>query len=183
MSHPEPLNPYAPPQLASDETQRVVRLVAELPPRGPTLWVATVIVLLGSMIIASLAVYLLGVWFELIPPTRLGLDPTSKSFEPIGAASLNLLLVSVVMSFGQVRSVLFGDRVWSRMVAWGLLLGAGILFVGSYFLSRGEITDVLLITPAVLMLWLGIVMYRWYLVLLEVFRKQQRVLRESRKPE
>lgn len=182
MSSTDPLNPYAPPAMPDDNEPRVQLRPLELPPRGPTLWVVTALVLIGSLALAACGGYLIAKWFIATGPEKIfGLAPKEKAYEPIAAAAINLVIVSVLLGFGQVKAVFFGDRVWSRMVAWGLLLASGIMFVGSYFLARGEPTDVLLVTPAVLLLWLGIVMYRWYMSLLELFRQQRAAIALLRK--
>lgn len=152
------LNPYeAPPIDVAPQGPPLGR-----PPRGIGIWIATSAILTLCALGALAGVGLMLAWLGLAAPDQFADLSGSPILEPIGAGGLSLTAISLAIGYGQLRSVLLYDRIWTQTVAAFLLIAASALLVGAIMLAGMRISIGPSIPAAGGLLVLGLMMLRWH---------------------
>jgi hypothetical protein len=167
-------NPYASP--ATDELTQPV--AAEMLPLSREIWLATILIWCGCTGLGLAAGYVLVAWLN--HQFRWGIQiDRGAELAQFATGAANALVMSALLGYGQYHAVIRRDAIWTRSLGLLLLIGSAVIALGSVLIFTGSPTMWLLLLPASVMLFLSLMMFRWY-SRLHAFRRQQRRTQKGR---
>lgn len=174
--HSELTNPYASP--ATEETPEAA-VVTDLP-LSREIWTATILIWCGCGGLGLAAGYILLAWLN--HRFRWGLEiERGPELAQFATGAANAIVMSGLLAYGQYHAVIRRDAIWTRSLALLLMIGSAVVALGSVLIFTGSPTMWLLLLPAIIMLILSLLMFRWYARLHE-FRRAQRKKPKNLKP-
>lgn len=179
MSDPrtELTNPYASP---AGEEFSAAAAEATVLPLTREIWSATVLIWCGCCGLGLAAGYILLAWFN--HRFRWGLElERGPELAQFATGAANALVMSGMLAYGQYYAVIRRDAIWTRSLALLLMIGSAVVALGSVLIFTGTQAMWLLFLPAIVMLILSLLMFRWYARLHE-FRRAQRKRPKSLRP-